>query len=59
MKMNLTQNEINLITSSLGFVLANRGLFNASIGLPENEGVTQREIENIIMMMASAGQENS
>ncbi len=57
--MNLTQNEINLITSSLGFVLANRGLFNASIGLPENEGVTQREIENIIMMMASAGQENS
>jgi len=52
-KMNLTQNEINLITSSLGFALANLGQFNASIGLSENEGVTQREVEKVIMIMAS------
>jgi|688.fasta_scaffold79691_3 hypothetical protein len=51
--MNLTQNEINLITSSLGFALANLGQFNASIGLSENEGVTQREVEKVIMIMAS------
>lgn len=49
----MTQNEINLITSSLGFVLANLASFNASIGLSENEGVTKREVEKIIMIMAS------
>lgn len=51
--MNLSQHQINLITSSLGFVLANISQFNASIGLSGEEGVTQREIENAIMLMAS------
>lgn len=49
----LTQNEINLITSALGFVLANLNEFNASLGLAENEGLNQREIEKTIMKMAS------
>jgi hypothetical protein len=52
-KVALTQNEMNLVTSSLGFVLANLEQFNASIGLSKNEGVTQREVEKIIMVMAS------
>ena len=51
----MTQNEINLITSSLGFVLNNLAQFNASIGLSENEGVTKREVETIIMIMAKMG----
>jgi hypothetical protein len=48
----LTQNEIYLITSALGFVLANLEQYNASLGLAENEGLNQREVERAIMKMA-------